>query len=181
MEMSNIDMENKTCKVCNKMFPRQWNLKRHLKDIHEIYEYRDVDLVKQKSESYSYPSSIKKEDFRNPENNMSKMNYYQIPPEFHNFTNEFSIYDIHNSKIYENFESISMDKDSRLTLPDMRILQHALLILRNYLQRIYPNLPNQYIMNQLGSLYCLCYSKQSLQPLLNIYKRNRIWHLWPLK
>ena len=95
-------MDKKICKVCKKGFLRQWNLKRHLKDIHKIHEYRENDMVKQKSEAYSYPFSNKNEDFRNPENNMSEMNYYQNPPEYHNFTNPFSNYDIHNSRIYEN-------------------------------------------------------------------------------
>ena len=173
-------MDKKICKVCKKGFLRQWNLKRHLKDIHKIHEYRENDMVKQKSEAYSYPFSNKNEDFRNPENNMSEMNYYQNPPEYHNFTNPFSNYDIHNSRIYENVESIPIDKESRLTIKDLIKIQRAFQILRNYFQQFYPQLPNVIITNQMRWLYYRCYTKQSLQPLMDYYKRYNIWHLWPL-
>ena len=101
-------MVNKTCTVCKKKFTRQWNLERHLKDIHEVYQSRDNDMVMQKSDPYSYPFSRKKGYFRNSENNMGEINNYQNPPEDNNFPNEFSSYDIQIMgfmKILNHFQS----------------------------------------------------------------------------
>ena len=44
-------MEKKQCKVCKKRFTRQWNLERHLKGIHNISEYGENNMVKQKYEA----------------------------------------------------------------------------------------------------------------------------------
>ena len=97
---------------------------------------------------------------------MSEMNYYQNPPEYHNFTNAFSNYDIHNNRVYENVESVPIDKkESRLTIQDMIKIQRALQILRNYLQQFYPQLPNVIIMHQMRWLYYRCYTQKSIQPL----------------
>lgn len=171
-------MVNKTCTVCKKRFTRQWNLERHLKDIHEIYLYRDNDMIKQNSEPYSYPFSIKKEDFRNPENNMNKMNNYQNPPEYHNFTNEFSSYDINNSRIYENFEPVPIDKkENNLTMRDIIRIRDGLQILRNFLQRFYPN---YVVVQRIYWLNYLCYTQKSIQPLRDFYKKNNLMYLWTI-
>jgi hypothetical protein len=33
---NNYGMDKKLCKICNRIFTREWNLQRHLKDIHKI-------------------------------------------------------------------------------------------------------------------------------------------------
>jgi uncharacterized Zn-finger protein len=43
-------MEKKVCNLCKKRFTRQWNLERHMQDIHHISEYGENNLVKQNYE-----------------------------------------------------------------------------------------------------------------------------------
>ena len=169
-------MVNKTCTVCKKKFTRQWNLERHLKDIHEIYQSRDNDMVKQRSDPYSYPFSRKKGYFRNSENNMGEINNYQNPPEYNNFPIEFSTYDIHNHGFYENFEPFPIKKEKNLTIGDMIRIRDGLQILRNFLQRIYPN---YIVVQQICWLHYRCYTQKSIQPLRDFYIKNNLISLWP--
>ncbi|HEX7142622.1 MAG TPA: C2H2-type zinc finger protein [Nitrososphaeraceae archaeon] len=172
-------MERKVCQVCNKRFTRQWNLERHVKDIHHIFEYGGNDMVKQKYEgpSYSYSHTIKNEQFRNSENNTTDMNYYD-PPEYHNFTNLYSNKDMYNKRFYPHFQPFPIDKkEDKLTLRDMRRIRLGLQILINFLQRIYPY---QFVMMQICWLNYLCCTRKSIQPLRDFYQKNGLMHLWPL-
>ena len=45
---NNYIMEKKICTVCKKRFTRQWNLARHLKDIHNISDYVKMILPNKK-------------------------------------------------------------------------------------------------------------------------------------
>ena len=49
-----------------------------MQDIHHISKHGENDRIKQKYEgpSYSYPSSIRNEQFRNRENNTIEIDYY---------------------------------------------------------------------------------------------------------
>ena len=171
-------MQEITCTACKKKFTRQWNLERHVQNIHKISEYRGKNMVRQKYEAYAYPSAIKNEDFRNPEKSMGDMNYYRNPPKYYNFTNGFSPYDLYNNKVYENVEAGPIyKKERRLTIRDMAKILQALIILRNYLQRFNPHLN---IMSVIMSLNYKCYTQKSIQPLKDFYKKNNLGHIWPL-
>ena len=173
-------MKRKICQVCNKRFTRQWNLERHVNDIHYISEYGENDMVKQKYEdpSYSYSLTIKNEQFRNSENNTTDMMYYENPPEYHNFTNHYSNQDLYNKRSYQNFEPFSIDKkEDKLTLRDMIRIRRRLQILKNVLQRIYPY---HVVIIQISWLNYLCFTKKSIQPLRDFYQKNGLMHLWPL-
>jgi len=171
-------MEGITCNVCKKKFTRQWNLERHLQDIHMIPEYRENKMVRQKYEACVYPSAIKNKDLRNPENSMGEINYYQKPPEYDSFTNGFPNYDLYNNMVYENVEAGPIDKkESGLTIREMAKIPHALIILRNYLQRFEPHLD---AIDIIRSLHYQCYTQRSIQPWKDFYKKNNLGHLWPL-
>ena len=150
-------MEKKICNLCKKRFSRKWNLERHIQDIHHISEYGENDMVKQKYETspYSNPSTFRNEQFRNSENNTTQKDYYEIPPEYHNFTNHYSNNDLYHNRFYENFEPFPIDKkEDKLTIPDIIRIRRGLQNLRNFLQRIYPN---QVVIEQISWLNYLCY------------------------
>ena len=173
-------MERKICQVCHKTFTRQWNLERHVNDIHHISEYGENNMVKQKYEdpSYSYSLTIKNEQFRNSENNTTDMMYYENPPEYHNFTNQYSNKDLYNKRFYQNFEPFSIDKkEDKLTLRDMIRIRRGLQILINFLQRIYPY---HVVIIPICWLNYLCWTKKSIQPLRDFYQKNGLMHLWSL-
>jgi hypothetical protein len=173
-------MEKKACNLCNKRFTRQWNLERHIQDIHHISEYGQNDMVKQKYEGppYPYPSTNRNERYSNSENNTTEMYYYENPPEYPNLTNHYYRYDFYNNRLYSNFESVPIDKkENKLTIRDMIRIRRALQILRNFLQRIYPT---YVVVQQICWLNYLCYTQNSIQPLGDFYKKYNLMHLWPL-
>jgi hypothetical protein len=172
-------MENKNCTICKKRFTRQWNLERHMQDIHHISEYGKNNMVKQKYEGspYSYPSIFTNEQLRNFENNMTEMDYNQNPPENHTFSNHYSREDLYNNRFYENFEPFPPEKkENRLTIRDIVRIRRGLQILRNFLQQIYPN---QIVIPQIYCLNYLCYTKKSIQPLRDFYEKYNLMGLWP--
>ena len=173
-------MERKICQVCNNRFTRQSNLKRHMRDVHRISDHGENDMVKQKYEgpSYSNPSTRRNEQFRNSENTTTEMDYYENPPEYHNFTNHYSNNDLYHNRFYENFEPFPIDKKKdKLTIRDMIRIRRGLQILINFLQLIYPN---HVVRMQICWLNYLCYTKKSIQPLRDFYQKNGLMHLWPL-
>ena len=123
------------------------------------------NLVKQKYEvtPNSYSSTIRKEQFRNCKNNMTEMDYYENPSEYHKFTKHSSSNDFNNNRFYDNFEPVLIDKkEYKLTIRDMIRIRRALQILRNFLQQIYPN---YVVIQQICWLNYLCYTQNSIQPL----------------
>ena len=97
------------------------------------------------------------------------------PPEYNNFPNEFSRYDIHNHGFYENFEPFPIKKEKNLTIGDMIRIRDGLQILRNFLQRIYPN---YIVVQQICWLHYRCYTQKSIQPFRDFYMKNNLMYLW---
>src|SRR5215208_4513880 len=140
-------MENKNCTICKKRFTRQWNLERHMQDIHHISEYGENHMVKQKYE-------------------------YEGPP----YSNPYRE-DLYNSRLYGNFEPFLIEKEeNKLTIQDRIRINWGLQILRNFLPRIYPN---YVVIQQIGWLNYLCYTKKSIQPLRDFYEKYNLIGLWP--
>jgi len=172
-------MQKKICKECKKRFTRQWNLKRHLKDIHNISDHGENEIVKQKYDrpTYSSLSQTNNEYFRNSENKMSEMNYNPNRPEYHNFTNRFGSDRNYINEVYQNYELSSVDKkEQKLTIQDGIRIQKALQILKNVLPRFYPN---NIVIRAIFYLRYQCNTKHSDQPLKDFYKKYHIRHLWP--
>ncbi|MGI9011922.1 MAG: hypothetical protein ACR2F1_12140 [Nitrososphaeraceae archaeon] len=158
-----------------KRFTRQWNLARHLKDIHNISDDGEHDIVKQKYDhpNYSNPSPIKNEQIRNSENKMSEMNYNLHPPKYHNFTNRFSS-DGYYYNSYENFELFPVDKKKpKLTLQDRIRIQKCLGDLKNILLRY---LPNHAVIGMIRWLNYQCCTQHSDQPLKDFCRKNNLWY-----
>jgi hypothetical protein len=151
-----------------------------MRDVHHLAEYRENDLFKQKNEGppYSYSSTISNEQFRNSKNITSEMDYYENPLEYHNFKKHYFGNNFYNKSCYDNFEPVPIDnKEYKLTIPDMIRIRRALEILRNFLQRIYPN---YVVIQQICWFNYLCYTHNSIQPLRDFYKKYNLMHLWSL-
>ena len=172
-------MEKKTCNKCKKRFTRQWNLNRHLKDIHNISYSGENDIVKKKYDlpTYSSSSPINNEHFRNSENKLVEMNYNPNRPKHPNFTDRFSPDGGYNNGFYQNYELFPVDKkEPKLTIQDGIRIITALQILQNLLPRFYPN---NNVIRAICVLRYQCYIKHSDQPLKDFYKQYNLWHLWP--
>ena len=170
-------MEKKVCNLCKKRFTRQWNLGRHMQDIHHISESCENHMVKQKYEDppYSNPSRLRNEQLRNSKTNTTQMDSYKNPHEYHTFTNHYRE-ELYNSRLYRNFEPFPIEKEeNKLTIQDMIRINCGLQILRNFLPRIYPN----YVIWQICWLNYLCYTKKSIQPLRDFYEKYNLMGLWP--
>ena len=107
-----------------------------------------------------------------------KLDNYENPPKYHNFTKHSSSSDFYNNRFYDNFEPVLIDKkEYKLTIRDKIRIQWALQILRNFLQQIYPN---YVVIQQICWLNYLCYTQNSIQPLRDFYKKYNLMNLWPL-
>ena len=172
-------MEKKVCNLCKKRFTRQWNLGRHMQDIHQISELCENHMVKQKYERppYSNPSILRNEQLRNSKTNTTKMDSYQNPSGYHTFTNHYYSEDLYNNRFYGNFEPFPIEKEkNKLTIQDIIRITRGLQILRNFLPRIYPN---HVVIQLICWLNYLCYTKKSIQPLRDFYEKNYLMRLWP--
>ncbi|MGH9981820.1 MAG: C2H2-type zinc finger protein [Nitrososphaeraceae archaeon] len=167
-------MEKKFCNVCKKRFTRQWNLERHLKDIHNISGYHKNDINKQKNVQSTYSSiySIKNQPFRNSDNHMISINHYSNTPGYHilqRYDNETN----YNNWFYPNDELVTIDKkEPMLTIEDGIRIRTALQILQNVLSRFYP--PNL-VIRIICLLQFQCFTKHSDEPLIEFYKKYNIW------
>ena len=173
-------MNKKECEVCNKMFTRQWNLERHMQDIHQISEYGENERMNQKYEDphYSNHSTLRNEQFRTRANNTTEIDYYENPPQYYNFANHYASKDSYNDRGYENFEPFPMEKkEKKLTITNRVKIIRGLQILKNFLPRIYPH---HVVIQQIYWLNYLCYTQNSIQPLRDFFKKNNLMHLWPL-
>ena len=151
-----------------------------MQDIHHISEYGENHMVKQKYEyegpPYSNPSRLRNEQLRNSKTNTTQMDSYKNPHEYHTFTNHYRE-DLYNSRLYGNFEPFLIEKEeNKLTIQDRIRINWGLQILRNFLPRIYPN---YVVIQQIGWLNYLCYTKKSIQPLRDFYEKYNLMGLWP--
>lgn len=170
----------KVCRICERSFTRQWNLDRHMQDIHHIPKDGENYRIKQKYEGpqYTYPSSFRNEQFRIYENNTTETGYYEKPHEYPYNTYNYSSNDLYNNRFYDDFEPVPLDKkENKLTIHDMLRIQRGLKILINYLQRIYPN---SVVVQQIYWLNYLCCTKKSIQPLRDFYQKKNLMHIWPI-
>lgn len=174
-------MEKKICTVCKKRFTRQWNLARHLKDIHNISDYGENDVTKRKNDRFMYSSiyQMKKEPLRNSDNQMNEMNHYPNTPQYHNFTQGFASDICYNNGIYQRCEFVPKDKkEPKLTIKDGIRIKTAFQILQNVLPRFYPNTA---VNRVICWLKYQCNTKHTDEPLKDFFKMYHIWHLWPDK
>ena len=174
-------MKNKRCNKCKKMFTREWNLQRHLKSIHHISDYSKNNLVKQNygRHTYSDPSPIKIDHASHPENKISELKPYPNPSIYHNIENRYYSDIDYNNGFYLNYELLPIEKkEPKLTIQDGIRIQRAFIILKNILLQFYPY---NHVVNLLYWVNRQCNTKQSDQPLKDIFIKYNLSHFWPSK
>src|SRR6187402_1750110 len=94
----------KRCYICNKIFSRQWNLERHLRDVHEINN--DIRKGKRRGgiDGYDYEygqlSMNSAINLKKTESNNNDMDYKVNSYYYNNFSNIYPIPGYYNSEPY---------------------------------------------------------------------------------
>lgn len=72
-------MKKYTCSICKKIFTRDWNLKRHIKDVHRLLDYTKKANINQRIKENYYYSSFHSNSFYK-EKDMDYCNSYKQNP-----------------------------------------------------------------------------------------------------
>ena len=109
----NNNMHKKECNKCNKLFSRQWNLDRHLQDVHEIYDDTKKEKRSREIDDYNYRQRNidSNNNFWIPSNNSDDINYNQSSYS-NNFSNTFPNLGYYHGEhfLFSNFNSQSIEK-----------------------------------------------------------------------
>jgi hypothetical protein len=170
----NIYMNKNKCNICNKIFTRDWNLKRHIQDVYRLNDYDKKDNIKQEfEENYYLPNS-------NSSYKENHINYYnnQNPFYYNNFPNTFDNPASYNNEFYQysNFKLSSLEKDKRLSNDEKIRIQKVLKNLQNLLEKI---IPKSNILWIIENLWCKCIREQSEEPLKKFLILYKMAYLWP--
>ena len=170
-------MNKYTCSICKRLFTRDWNLKRHIQDVHRIANYAKNDKVNQEIEENGYYQPFNRNSFYK-ENDMNFYNNYtQNPHYYNNFSNDFSNYGNYNSApffSYANFNS-QIKENRKLNLDDKIKIQTVLKTLENSLK----NYPKPYVAMTISWLRSRCFREQSDEPLKKYLVNSNMGDLWP--
>jgi hypothetical protein len=105
-------VKKKICKICNKIFTREWNLQRHLKDIHKIDNFTQDRI--ENSSNFISKSTTFIQNINRPNNmNTNKTRWIEFPnPYFsNNLTKNFDNYYPNNDIFpYTDFNTICNDE-----------------------------------------------------------------------
>lgn len=130
-------MHKKKCNKCNKLFSRQWNLDRHLQDVHEIYDDTKKEKRSREIDDYNYwqRNIDSNNNFWITSNNSDDINYNQRSYS-NNFSNTFPNPGYYHGEhfLFSNFNSQSK-KEKRLNVDDRIKIQKVLKILENTLKK----------------------------------------------
>ncbi|HEX2406034.1 MAG TPA: hypothetical protein VHJ38_02400 [Nitrososphaeraceae archaeon] len=169
----------KICKLCKRIFTREWNLKRHMHDVHRIANHGNRDNnVKQKIEenfphaSFNSNSSYEQKEFYNyPQSQRypySHANNFSVPPFYNEYNNIQSFpYSPNNSDITET---------RTLNNDDIIRIQKILKNLENSLNKVYHK---AYVSWKIKELKDKCYREQSDEPLKKYLITRNMGYLWP--
>ena len=81
-------MNKHTCSICKRIFTREWNLKRHLRDVHRIAKYSKKDQVNQEIEANGYYPPLNSSFYKENDKDFYN-NYTQNPHDYYNFSNDY--------------------------------------------------------------------------------------------
>jgi hypothetical protein len=171
-------MRQYTCSICKGIFTRDWNLKRHIQDVHGLADYTKKSNINQgiKENDYYSPSnsnsSYKEKDMDYRNNYKKNPCYYDIF--YTNFPNDG--YYIHgsfpdlifNSQTTENRELNDNDKIE---------IQKVLKILEDHLKKV--GVPVTFVFGIITLLKRRCFSEKSDEPLKNFLITHNLGYLWP--
>lgn len=146
-------MENHKCSICDRIFTRDWNLKRHIQDLHRLYNYDKKENINQEFEENYY--SQKSNNSLNTCPNPADHNFEFLPN--------------------PNFNPSQLEEEKRLSLDDKIRIQSILKNLENSLEKIFPK-PN--IVWTTWSLWCRCIQTQSDEPLKRFLINQKMGYLW---
>lgn len=165
--------------ICNRLFSRQWNLDRHLQDVHEIND----DIKKEKSrggiDGYDYEYGQLNMDSANnlmkTDNKNNDMDYNGNSYVYNNFSNLYPSPGYYTSEpyIYSNYNSLSKEKKT-LNSGDKIKIQKVLKFVENYLERLYPKTT---VFQIISRLRYRCLREKSDEPLKKFLVRNNMGHL----
>lgn len=171
------------CTVCNQSFSRQWNLKRHIQDVHKLHNYDKKDNIMQKDNDFNnLPFNIyennnfKDTNNKNDINNNQNQHYYNSFPDINHdlYYNVESYQYPYSNFTNSNFES-QLKKEKRLSVDDKIKIQKGLKILENHLEKICKPV---YIFRIIKLLNYRCLSEKSDEPLKKYLVQNNIGYLW---
>ncbi len=170
----------KRCYICNKIFSRQWNLERHLQDVHEINN--DIRKGKRRGgiDGYDYEygqlSMNSAINLKKTESNNNDMDYKVNSYYYNNFSNIYPIPGYYNSEPYIYSNNNSLFKEETLSIDDKIKIQKALKFVENYLKRLYPKANVFPIISLLRNR---CLREKSVEPLKKYLVKNNMGDLWP--
>jgi|GEM_PF-2475003 len=174
-------MNKKRCDRCNRFFSIQWNLERHLQDVHEIND--DIKKEKRRGgiDGYDYEygqlnmnSAI---NLKKAENNNNDMDYNGNSYCYNNFSNIYPSTEYYNIEpyIYSNYNSIFKEKKT-LSSDDKIKIQKVLKSVENYLERF---CPKSTVFPIISYLRYRCLREKSDEPLKKYLVKNNMGHIWP--
>jgi hypothetical protein len=108
--------QKKICDRCNILFSRQWNLKRHLQDVHEITNDIKKENRRGEIDGYAYAygqlNMNKVNNLKKTENNNNDIDYNGNSYCYTNFSNIYPNpgYNNNEPSIYSNYNSISIEE-----------------------------------------------------------------------
>ena len=173
-------MNKKRCDRCNRLFSRQWNLERHLQDVHEINN--DIKKRRGRIDGYDYEyeqlNINSANNLKKTENNYNDMDYNGNSYCCNNFSNIYPNSGYNNSEpyIYSNYNSL-FKEEKTLSNDDKIKIQKVLKFVENYLKRLYPK---SNVFPIISWLRYRCLREKSDEPLKKYLFKNNMGHLWPL-
>jgi hypothetical protein len=179
MNLNNNIMNKKKCNICDRLFSRQWNLERHLQDVHEINDYIIKEKRNLEIHNYDYfPINMNSNNNQQKkENNNNGMDYNGNSYSYNNFSNTYPNPGYYNGQpyIYSNFNS-QIREEKSLSVDDKIRIQKVLKFVENYLEKFYPT---SYVVPIISRLHYRCLREKSEEPLKKYLVQNNMGHLWP--
>lgn len=168
-------MNKHTCSICKRIFTREWNLKRHLRDVHRIAKYSKKDQVNQEIEENGYYPPLNTSFYKENDKDFYN-NYTQNPHDYYNFSNDYSNYGYYNNEPFFSYSNFtSQNKENSEFNVDVEIkIQKGLKIIENYLK----NYPKPYVAKRIIELRSRYIRAQSDKPVKKYLVNGRRGDLW---